>query len=71
MARPSTGGGRVTPSGQGKRQSTHEGRVTESHEYVAPEIAPLYRRKPGMFAFLIIACVAMVMSMMAGIFTVL
>ena len=74
MARPKNTGGRVTKreqaaSPESARQSVHGGRVTESRAYEPPEIAPLYRRKPAMFAVLVLACVAMVMSMMAGIFT--
>ncbi len=70
MARPRPGNGRVTKAGT--RSTLAQGETPEqARGAYGSEIAPLYKRKPGMFAFMIIACAAMVLSMMAGIFTAL
>ncbi len=67
MARPKSGGGRVTPPDQ-RRTTPTRGDLPSSADDSFP---PLYKRKPGMFAFMILACAAMVLSMAAGIFTAL
>ncbi|MEZ5377979.1 MAG: hypothetical protein R2733_15835 [Acidimicrobiales bacterium] len=68
MARRKEGGGRITrpdaPSAGGARAAA-------GHPSASTDIPPLYKRRPGMFAFMVIACAAMVLSMMGGIFTVL
>ena len=57
------------------RSKPGRGRVTPTPSSVdAPaerEIAPLYRRKPGTFVFLMLAVLAMVFSTVAGIFQTL
>ncbi len=56
MSRSKPGRGRVT-SGSASSPAPAE-----------PEIAPLYKRKPGTFVFLMLAVLAMVFSTVAGVF---
>ncbi len=67
MTRSKPGRGRTTSAGRPGAETGGTGRTTVPPSPSEPDIPPLYKRRPGTFFFMLVAVVAMVLSMMVGI----
>ncbi len=67
MTRSKPGRGRTTSAGASSSARSGSGRTTPRTAPSEPDIPPLYKRRPGTFFFMLIAVIAMVLSMMVGI----